>query len=97
MLQIIQDHKNWKDAKKEVAAIKESLRDIGDIVPSSCKVYPCFDNSDTEGYSKDITIYETFCKDCRKFKILSQLHKAQQKQQAALQKLSDNFWKPKEK
>ena len=79
MTQIIQDYKDLKDAKKNVVAIKTALHSVSDIVPGVCKVYPCFDTDNTEEYIKDIIFYETFCKDCRKFKILLQLNKALQK------------------
>ena len=92
MLTIIQDCKDFLEARKNVAVTKTLLRNEGDIVSSACKVYPCFDNGNTKEYAKDVTFYKTFCKDCKKFDILLQLYNAQQKQQAMQQKLFNDLW-----
>ena len=102
MTTILQDCRDFLEARKNVAVTKTLLRDEGDIVSSVCKVYPCFDNGntkeytsydgDTKEYTKDVTFYKTFCKDCKKFDILLQLYNAQQKQQAMQQKLFNDLW-----
>ena len=85
MLQIIQDYKDWKMARKATAIRQQNLSfDLQD-----CHVYPCAYNV------RDTMFYETFCVECSAFNMI----KAQEKQNQAKRKLLDNFrfWKQKEK
>ena len=96
-MQIVQDFKDWKKAKNNVAVNKAALRDMCDVMPSVCKAYPCFYDGNKKVCFEDVAIYEIVCGDCIRFKTLLQLQDAQVKQEAAKQKLLDNFrfWKQK--
>ena len=97
MTTLIQDFKDWKKAKNNVATIRVVLHDACNVESSTCKAYPCFYDSVKKEHFEDITIYEIVCGDCIKFNTLLQLQDAQEKQQTAKHKLLDNFrfWKQK--
>lgn len=96
-MQIVQDYKNWKKAKRAVSMIIryfDSLPTfVGDGKVCSCRAYPCFyrDEVCITKQIKDIDFYEIICGDCFGFKMLVQLRKSQQQYETAKQKLLDNF------
>ena len=90
-MQIIQDYKDWKKAKKQLADIMSDLNIISAKDKSDCKAYPCsYDLS-----NEDIKIYGIICGDCVKYKKSIQLMQAQKQQKTAKQKFLNNFmfWK----
>ena len=97
-MRIIQDFKNWRDAKK-IADVAESEFDMH--VQQSfehCHAYPCVytihcNNKKMGHIQRHEFVYETFCNGCSAFNVLKKKYESQK----AKRKLLSNFifWKTK--
>ncbi len=100
MITIVQDFKNWRNAKKIADAAKSGFNMHTQQNFEHCHAYPCFydiccDSKKIVQMYQSKMIYESFCKDCSAFNILTKLYESQK----AKQKLLNNFmfWKQRTK
>ena len=90
MTTIIQDFKDWRSAKKIADTAKSEFDMCAPV--EHCHAYPCLykivrNTKKTEQIHKSVMVYETFCKGCSAFNVLTKLYESQK----AKQKLLSNF------
>lgn len=94
-MQIVQDFKDWRNAKKIADTAKSEFDTRAQQNFEHCHAYPCFYNIYCDKKVTQIhqsrMVYETFCKDCPAFDLLTKLYESQKKKQKLLSNFI--FWK----